>query len=56
MLSYEEAGRVLGDVSARHVRRLVAERKLRAYKVGRLVKIAWADLVAFTTTLPEVHA
>jgi DNA binding domain, excisionase family len=38
----------LTDVSVRHIRRLISQGKLRATKPGhRLVRIKWADLVAF---------
>jgi excisionase family DNA binding protein len=46
MLSMTDAAELLG--TSRHfVRRLVAERRIRFYKVGRHVRIAEADLLSF---------
>jgi excisionase family DNA binding protein len=52
-LNYDDAGRVAG-ISGREVRRRVARGELRAYRVGRLVRIALADLVAWLERQPEV--
>ena len=46
LLTIEEAADVLG-MSARHVRRLVAERRIAFHKLGRSVRIAQADLAAY---------
>ncbi|MEO8274056.1 MAG: excisionase family DNA-binding protein [Myxococcales bacterium] len=36
-------------MSARYVRRLIAERRIRFYRLGRSVRIDPADLTAFVT-------
>jgi excisionase family DNA binding protein len=41
-----EAAEVMG-MSARHVRRLVAERQIAFHKLGRSVRIARADIAAY---------
>jgi excisionase family DNA binding protein len=46
LLSVEEAAGVMG-MSARHVRRLVAERRIAFHKLGRSVRIARADIDAY---------
>ena len=46
LLSVEEAAEVMG-MSARHVRRLVAERRIAFHKLGRSVRIARADIDAY---------
>jgi excisionase family DNA binding protein len=46
LLRVEEAAEVMG-MSARHVRRLVAERQIAFHKLGRSVRIARADIVAY---------
>ena len=43
LLRIEEAAEVMG-MSARHVRRLVAERRIAFHKLGRSVRIARADI------------
>jgi excisionase family DNA binding protein len=46
LLRVEEAAEVMG-MSARHVRRLVAERRIAFHKLGRSVRIAPADISAY---------
>jgi excisionase family DNA binding protein len=46
LLRIEEAAEVMG-MSARHVRRLVAERRIAFHKLGRSVRIARADIDAY---------
>jgi excisionase family DNA binding protein len=46
LVSVEEAAEVMG-MSARHVRRLVAERRIAFHKLGRSVRIARADIDAY---------
>jgi excisionase family DNA binding protein len=46
LLTIEEAAEVMG-MSARHVRRLVAERRIAFHKLGRSVRIARADIDAY---------
>jgi excisionase family DNA binding protein len=46
LLTIEEAAEVMG-MSARHVRRLVAERRIAFHKLGRSVRIALADINAY---------
>ncbi len=46
LVSIEEAAEVMG-MSARHVRRLVAERRIAFHKLGRSVRIARADIDAY---------
>jgi excisionase family DNA binding protein len=46
LLSAEEAAEVMG-MSASHVRRLVAERRIAFHKLGRSVRIARADIDAY---------
>jgi excisionase family DNA binding protein len=46
LVDTDEAARVLAT-SARHVRRLVAERRVAHYKVGRFVRFRRSDLEAF---------
>ena len=46
LLSVSQAADRLGT-SPRFVRRLVAERRIRFYKVGRHVRIDEADLISF---------
>jgi excisionase family DNA binding protein len=42
-LKTEEAASYIGT-TARHMRRLVAERRIASYKIGRPVRISTADL------------
>jgi excisionase family DNA binding protein len=46
LLRIEEAAEVLG-MSVRHVRRLVAERRIAFHRLGRSVRIAPADIEAY---------
>lgn len=46
LLRIEEAAEVMG-MSARHVRRLVAERRIAFHKLGRSVRISPADIAAY---------
>jgi excisionase family DNA binding protein len=46
LLSVEEAAEMMG-MSARHVRRLVAERRIGFHKLGRSVRIARADIDSY---------
>jgi excisionase family DNA binding protein len=46
LLRIEEAAEALG-MSARHVRRLVAERQIAFHKLGRSVRISRADIAAY---------
>jgi excisionase family DNA binding protein len=46
LLRIEEAAEVIG-MSARHVRRLVAERQIGFHKLGRSVRISRADIAAY---------
>lgn len=46
LLSVGEAAEALGTPE-RFVRRLIAERRIAYYKVGKYVRIAEADVVAF---------
>lgn len=46
LLRIEEAAEVMG-MSARHVRRLVAERRIAFHKLGRSVRIARSDITAY---------
>ena len=46
LLSAEEAAEVMG-MSASHVRRLVAERRIAFHKLGRSVRIARGDIDAY---------
>jgi excisionase family DNA binding protein len=46
LLRIEEAAEVMG-MSARHVRRLVAERQIGFHKLGRSVRISRADIAAY---------
>ena len=46
LLSVEEAAEVMG-MSARHVRRLVAERRIAFHKLGRSVRLARVDIDAY---------
>ncbi len=45
-LSIDQAAQHLG-VNVRFMRRLIAERKIRHYKVGKLIRFAVADLDDF---------
>lgn len=47
MLTIDEAARQL-SMSTRYVRRLIAERRIAFHKFGRSVRLAKADVVAFT--------
>jgi excisionase family DNA binding protein len=46
LLNVEEAAEVMG-MSARHVRRLVAERRIAFHKLGRSVRLARVDIDAY---------
>jgi excisionase family DNA binding protein len=46
----EEAAEVMG-MSARHVRRLVAERRIAFHKLGRSVRIDPADVEAYIASV-----
>jgi excisionase family DNA binding protein len=46
LLRVEEAAEVMG-MSARHVRRLVAERRIAFHKLGRSVRLDRADVEAY---------
>jgi excisionase family DNA binding protein len=46
LLRIEEAAQVMG-MSARHVRRLVAERQIGFHKLGRSVRISRVDIAAY---------
>jgi excisionase family DNA binding protein len=46
LLRIEEAAEVM-EMSARHVRRLVAERQIGFHKLGRSVRIARGDIAAY---------
>lgn len=51
MLGVDDAAAFLG-VSVHFIRRLVAERRVRFYKVGRYVKFMPDDLAAFALADP----
>lgn len=46
LLTIQEAA-IRMKMSARHVRRLVAERRIAFHKLGRSVRLAEADLLAY---------
>ncbi len=46
LLRIEEAADVLG-ISVRHMRRIVAERRIAIHRLGRSVRIAPADIEAY---------
>jgi excisionase family DNA binding protein len=46
LLTIEQAAEVMG-MSTRHVRRLVAERRIAFHKLGRSVRISQADIAAY---------
>jgi excisionase family DNA binding protein len=48
LLTVEEAAEAIG-MSARYVRRLVAERRIAFHKFGRSVRIAPGDIEAYVT-------
>ncbi|WP_246281926.1 helix-turn-helix domain-containing protein [Fodinicola acaciae] len=50
MLTVDEAAERMG-MSVRHVRRLVSERSIPFYKVGRSVRIASSDVDAYLRAL-----
>ncbi len=47
-----EAGAAYYDISTRTLRRAIAEGRVPAVKVGRQIRIAWADLDALARPIP----
>lgn len=52
LLTVHEASQCL-KISARQVRRLVAERRIAVYRMGRCVRLAPADIAAYLATVRE---
>jgi excisionase family DNA binding protein len=47
LITYMEAARQLGNVSTRHIQRLVASRQIKAVGRGRARRIVYASIIAY---------